>query len=368
MSAKLPFQKKAGFRPQFNRNNKFGFGDDDEDHDEQDQVSMVTGFEDNKLQELNDKTEETPLTITPVFSENWRTKRRKIFVPTGAATQSSTQTAQTPEVLGQQSQTFGLQVKSRSTTTAASTEDIQASTQVADTTVEDTTVEERVKTLDEQAAEALMKEATQDEDETGERIVIPAKDETEAFREDVKTRPDEATMEDYERVPVEQFGAALLRGLGWKEGEGIGRNRKNMPLPKPFEPAKQREALLGLGATPEDASNGKKKDRRSAYVYKETSLFKKVAKRNLEERDGGSSDTSEKSSSRNSSKSRHRSRSRSPGRSSRHSSKSRHRSRSRDRHSSSSSRHSSRHSSRERDSSRRRRRSRSRDSYRSSRR
>lgn len=72
-------------------------------------------------------------------------------------------------------------------------------------------------------------EATQDEDETGERIVIPAKDETEAFREDVKTRPDEATMEDYERVPVDQFGAALLRGLGWKEGEGIGRNRKNMP-------------------------------------------------------------------------------------------------------------------------------------------
>lgn len=51
MSAKLPFQKKASFRPQFNRNNKFGFGDDDEDHDEQDQVSMVTGFEDNKLQE-----------------------------------------------------------------------------------------------------------------------------------------------------------------------------------------------------------------------------------------------------------------------------------------------------------------------------
>lgn len=97
------------------------------------------------------------MTITPVFSENWRTKRRKIFVPTGAATQSSTQTAQTPEVLGQQSQTFGLQVKSRSTTTAASTEDIQASTQVTDTTVEDTTVEERVKTLDEQAAEALMK-------------------------------------------------------------------------------------------------------------------------------------------------------------------------------------------------------------------
>lgn len=54
-------------------------------------------------------------------------------------------------------------------------------------------------------------------------------DETTAFRNDVKNRPDEATMEDYERVPVDQFGAALLRGLGWKEGEGVGRNRKNTP-------------------------------------------------------------------------------------------------------------------------------------------
>lgn len=99
------------------------------------------------------------MTITPVFSENWRTKRRKLFVPTGAATQSSTQSQQTPEVLGQQSQTFGLQVKSRSTTTTTSTDDNQESTQVAadTTTVEDTVVEERVKTLEEQAAEALMK-------------------------------------------------------------------------------------------------------------------------------------------------------------------------------------------------------------------
>ena len=61
------------------------------------------------------------------------------------------------------------------------------------------------------------------------QAVIPMVDETEAFREDVRTRPEDATMEDYERMPVDQFGAALLRGLGWKEGEGIGRNRKNAP-------------------------------------------------------------------------------------------------------------------------------------------
>lgn len=52
--------------------------------------------------------------------------------------------------------------------------------------------------------------------------------ETEAFRNDVKDRAEDITIEDYEKMPVEEFGAALLRGLGWKKGEGIGRNRKNI--------------------------------------------------------------------------------------------------------------------------------------------
>jgi hypothetical protein len=32
----------------------------------------------------------------------------------------------------------------------------------------------------------------------------------------------QASLEDYERVPIEAFGAALLRGMGWKEGEALG--------------------------------------------------------------------------------------------------------------------------------------------------
>lgn len=55
--------------------------------------------------------------------------------------------------------------------------------------------------------------------------MIPA-NETESFRNDIQTRPEDTTMEAYEKVPVEEFGAALLRGLGWNQGEGIGRNRK----------------------------------------------------------------------------------------------------------------------------------------------
>ena len=43
---------------------------------------------------------------------------------------------------------------------------------------------------------------------------------------DVSLRPEEAEMADYEAVPIEQFGMAVLRGMGWKKGVGIGRNNK----------------------------------------------------------------------------------------------------------------------------------------------
>ena len=35
---------------------------------------------------------------------------------------------------------------------------------------------------------------------------------------DVSLRAEVSTMDDYENVPIEQFGMAMLRGMGWKEG------------------------------------------------------------------------------------------------------------------------------------------------------
>lgn len=31
---------------------------------------------------------------------------------------------------------------------------------------------------------------------------------------------------DYDSVPIEMFGLAVLRGCGWHEGEGIGKTNK----------------------------------------------------------------------------------------------------------------------------------------------
>ena len=89
--------------------------------------------------------------------------------------------------------------------------------------------------------------------------------EAERFRADVESRPLPASLAEYNAVPVEEFGAALLRGLGWKEGEGVGRRRQaasttataagataagataSTAVVKPRE-VKRRPALLGLGA------------------------------------------------------------------------------------------------------------------------
>ena len=32
----------------------------------------------------------------------------------------------------------------------------------------------------------------------------------------------QSTLEDYDAMPVGDFGAAMLRGMGWKKGEAIG--------------------------------------------------------------------------------------------------------------------------------------------------
>ena len=101
------------------------------------------------------------------------------------------------------------------------------------------------RTADEEAMDALLGNAKRS------TLVLPAMSEEQAFERDVKDAPGMASLADYDRVPVEEFGAAMLRGMGWKDGEGIGANRgrkaevTKMPVRRP--------ALLGIGAKEEAA-------------------------------------------------------------------------------------------------------------------
>lgn len=59
--------------------------------------------------------------------------------------------------------------------------------------------------------------------------------------------PDEAGTDEYEKIPVEEYGPALLRGMGWVEGESLGTSGSVLAKPVEF---KKRPDKLGLGAEP----------------------------------------------------------------------------------------------------------------------
>ena len=62
-------------------------------------------------------------------------------------------------------------------------------------------------------------------------------------------RPDGPEEASYAKVSVADFGKAVLRGLGWKPGEGVGKSKQ---VVKPHS-VKLRPVLLGLGAVPRSA-------------------------------------------------------------------------------------------------------------------
>lgn len=95
--------------------------------------------------------------------------------------------------------------------------------------------------------------AANSDEPTGPKVhIIPqAQDvvsEQDAYAHDIASRPDSATLEDYERVPIEDFGAALLRGMG---GGNKPRKVTQAYVPKP------RTALLGIGAKSREETFGK---------------------------------------------------------------------------------------------------------------
>jgi len=78
-----------------------------------------------------------------------------------------------------------------------------------------------------------------------------ALDEKGEFHQDLSHRPDELDPQSdaYRAVPVEEFGAALLRGMGWK-GSKNDEKSKDDQLHQP------RHHRLGLGATPAPPKDG----------------------------------------------------------------------------------------------------------------
>lgn len=92
--------------------------------------------------------------------------------------------------------------------------------------------------------------------------------ELQAFKEDMEDLPEQASIEEYEDMPIEDFGKAMLRGMGWEEGKAVGRMHRGMVEAVEFIP---RPARLGLGAQPVTKDEPQKK-----YIKPGESREKKV--------------------------------------------------------------------------------------------
>lgn len=85
----------------------------------------------------------------------------------------------------------------------------------------------------------------------GEPLYADYTNENDRFKADVLSRPDVPTLDEYTAIPVEDFGAAMLRGMGWKEGGKVGKQRagdSNVGIKEKPRIVERRPALLGIGA------------------------------------------------------------------------------------------------------------------------
>ncbi|KAH7915093.1 DExH-box splicing factor binding site-domain-containing protein [Hygrophoropsis aurantiaca] len=136
-------------------------------------------------------------------------------------------------------------------------------------------------------------------------IPTPAPTESDAYLQDVEALPDAATLDDYARVPIAQFGAAMLRGMGWVEGtvasnsarfkgkggdkDGRGKasgggngNGGRTGMVEPYVPA-ARPALLGIGAKEreavDDGSTAKEQERAKRRERGDAKRYVPIVKR-----------------------------------------------------------------------------------------
>jgi len=88
------------------------------------------------------------------------------------------------------------------------------------------------------------------------------RDEDEQFQDDLYQLPPDISVKSqvYKSVPIGEFGAAMLRGMGWRgvnDNNRNGKNAKNEPTTMP------RPSRLGLGATPKMMASGDAPDTHS---------------------------------------------------------------------------------------------------------
>ena len=255
----------------------------DSDPEQDGQPQLVIGFDQSGGVVSASKTPaKAPLIIQPLSNRDWKLESRKrgknllpaeVQAAQNAATEAHTvSTVERDEVSSEAGLRFVRRDHDRDATRTNGTDPKPH-------IIEDN---EQGRTADDEAMEALLGNDRQStlviptlhsaNDATNGRPILENEDDN--FRRDVESRPDSCSLEEYAAIPVEDFGAALLRvssgpllnssfsitqhsfhistnttkliqGMGWKEGEDIGKGSQKARAPRVVE---KRPTCLGIGA------------------------------------------------------------------------------------------------------------------------
>lgn len=248
-----PLARSATSSPKSSIRSVYYDNDQDSSNEDEDDVlrdELVTEFDRFGVQRLPNKAaSQAALVIPAQQNRDWRDLARKRrsaaqYVPISAKVQTgkdgSVGGLGMKDTINSGAVLSGLQVKVPQT---VKQEDNEAPALVT----EDIKMEDGEESEDQRALRALLAETNGIKHDGPMVDIIPTPiSEADAYKQDVDELPDVATLDDYARVPVSQFGAALLRGMGWKEGTAATR-KSGKGLVEPYLPA-ARPALLGIGA------------------------------------------------------------------------------------------------------------------------
>jgi hypothetical protein len=219
----------------------------DDEPDDTPQAQQIAAFDaaQGGAIDINGPAEKKgPLVIPSLPNRNWRDEARK----RKAQLDKAPHTKQTQDVVMDEPETevvYGLTVP---TAPGSGPESREAPAEAMETVNDNAGVDKDgdadmtdAQRLEAAALEHLLTGKTNDT-----QRVVPAITDEQALANDLLDAPDEPSLDAYEATPIEGFGLAMLRGMGWKDSDG--ESRSNKPSRTAPKEVKKRPALLGIGA------------------------------------------------------------------------------------------------------------------------
>ncbi|KAH6969701.1 hypothetical protein HG530_014013 [Fusarium avenaceum] len=221
------------------RPHALGGGSDSEDNDDngRGQHEKITGFgvdgAETERKARDARTEKKDYVIARQGNRDWRSEAKaqrkgKNLLPAEARAQQNGTAVETEPADQEKGLKWGLTIKEK---IEEDTKDVALDPNAQNTPQEDDNKAQISKrSTDEEAMDALLGNIEEEE-----KVIHPT--EEDAYRRDIQEAGEASTLDDYEAMPVEEFGAALLRGMGW-DGKPRGAVKE----------VKRRPNRLGLGA------------------------------------------------------------------------------------------------------------------------